>query len=1033
MTGVSQDAATAKMIKNIFKIKNIWLQDGLLVSRPVLLSMLFLAVLAFFMILDVSFIKEKQPIKIGILHSLAGNMAASEKSLVVAAWRYPPEPNPEMVVKKDTDEAFAPVYDQRKNLVKILLAVIVAGAFIAFYFARQIVMRIQNITQIADEIAEGDLSKRVDDSGTDEVGKLGNAFNRMARKLQLLYQTIEYRVEERTNELNAINEQLLQEIQEREKMENALKESEYRWKFAIEGSGDGLWDWNIAENTVFYSKRWKEMFGYTEEAIGAGRDEWEKRIHPDDKIEVMETLKEYLDDLTPLYLCEHRLICEDGSIKWVLDRGMIVSRSQNGKPLRMIGTHVNITDRKKNQIALERNQDQLNEAERLGHLGSWELDLLNNELRWSEEIYRIFELDPQQFKPSYEKFLSVIHPDDRDKVNQAYTQSLQDQQPYDIAHRLVFPDGRVKWVREHCVSYFDNAGKALRSVGAVQDITAQKIAEEGLRIAGVTFETHEAILITDANAKIIRVNRAFTEITGYTLEEVIGKNPRILRSGKHDKIFYQEMWQKILTSGAWTGEIWDRRKSGQIYPKWLTITAVKNDDNEITEFIAIFSDITARKDAENEIRNLAYYDPLTGLPNRRLFLDRFNLSLSASDRSRNYGAVVFLDMDKFKSLNDTMGHSYGDLLLIEVSRRIKYCLREMDTVARFGGDEFVALIEEMDQNAEAASQKASLIAEKIRAALSAPYHLNDFEHHSSPSIGVCMFQGSTEPAGDLLKRADMAMYQAKDSGRNAVRFFDPHMQQVVELHASLENDLRKSISEGQLNLYYQIQVDSKYHPVGAEALLRWKHPVRGFIPPGQFIPVAEESSLILELGEWVLENACRQLAVWSQNEKTRSLVLSVNVSAKQLRMDDFVEKVSSIIKYHQVEASRLKIEFTESVVMDNISDTIKKMRALKELNIRLSMDDFGTGYSSLSQLKQLPLDQLKIDQSFVRDIATDPGDAVMVQTIINMAQNFNLDIIAEGVETQEQLDFLREHGCLTYQGYFFGKPVPLEDFEKLLG
>jgi diguanylate cyclase (GGDEF)-like protein/PAS domain S-box-containing protein len=566
-----------------------------------------------------------------------------------------------------------------------------------------------------------------------------------------------------------------------------------------------------------------------------------------------------------------------------------------------------------------------------------------------------------------------------------------------------------------------------------RDISERKRAEEVMLVAAAAFETHDAIVITDAKSNIIRVNRAFTEITGYSPEDVLGKNPRIMNSGRQDRAFYADMWQHLLEQGSWAGEIWDRRKNGEVYPKWMTISAVKNTRGETTQYVAIFSDISARKQAEEEIRNLAFYDALTKLPNRRLLMDRFRLALSVSARSQHYGAVLFLDMDRFKVLNDTLGHNYGDMMLVEVANRIQSCVREMDTVARLGGDEFVVLLEELDEQAELASQKVALVAEKIRAALHAPYCLNDNQHHSSPSIGVCLYRGAEESVDDLLKYADMAMYQAKDSGRNAVRFFDPVMQNAVETRAALEADLRRAVPDRQLELYYQIQMDNEHRPLGAEALVRWIHPKRGMVSPAQFIPIAEESSLILELGGWVLDTACRQLASWANDDKTSGLTLAVNVSSQQFRQADFVETIASMLRAHAVQASRLKLELTESVVLDDVTDVAAKMHELKALGVRLSLDDFGTGYSSLSYLKNLPLDQIKIDQSFVRDITSDPNDAMLVITIIDMAQNFHLNVIAEGVETEAQLSFLKQHNCMAYQGYYFSRPVPIAELGKLIG
>ena len=558
-------------------------------------------------------------------------------------------------------------------------------------------------------------------------------------------------------------------------------------------------------------------------------------------------------------------------------------------------------------------------------------------------------------------------------------------------------------------------------------------AEEQLRLISVAFEMQEAIMITDANANILRVNRAFEKITGYSEHEVIGKNPSILSSGLHDHAFYAKLWSDLLNHGIWKGEMWDRGKNGEIYSKIATISAVKNDKNETVQYIAAFTDNTAHKKAENEIYRLAFYDALTGLPNRRLLLDRLSVALSASTRNQQYGALIFLDLDNFKTLNDTLGHYYGDMLLVEVAKRLKVTVREMDTVARLGGDEFVVLLEDLDADLQEASRKVAQIAEKLRVKIATPYQLNENTRHSSPSIGVCMFYRNQVSVDDLLKYADMAMYQAKNAGRNRVRFFDPHMQQVVETRALMEADLRSAITDKQLSLFYQVQLDQTMQPVGAEALLRWQHPTRGFVSPVDFIQIAEESSLILEIGDWVLETACRELARWSQHEKTRHLVLAINISAQQFMQTDFVEHVAEAVKAHQINPACLKLELTESVALGGLDVVVTKMLALKHgIGVTLSLDDFGTGYSSLSYLKKLPFNQIKIDRSFVRDMLTDTSDAMMVKNIIDMTHNFGMQVIAEGVETEQQLALLREYGCLSYQGYLFSKPLPVEEFEMLL-
>ena len=588
---------------------------------------------------------------------------------------------------------------------------------------------------------------------------------------------------------------------------------------------------------------------------------------------------------------------------------------------------------------------------------------------------------------------------------------------------------------------FDDAARSLLE-GMATDISyaltrfalldERSKTEDAMRIAAVTFETQEAILITDPDAVILRVNHAFQEITGYRAEEVIGKNPRILQSGKHDAAFYQAMWSDLKSTGKWSGEVWDRRKDGEIYPKLMTITAVSDDDGHVTHYVAVFRDISNRKKSEAEIHQLAFYDALTLLPNRRLLTDRLQQALAASARNGRYGALLFLDMDHFKTINDTQGHVMGDQLLIEVAHRLLACVRDGDSVARLGGDEFVVVLEGLSNDANEAAAQTELVAEKIRVELEQPYVLNDFECLSSASIGISLFFGHLESVEDLLMHADVSMYQAKSAGRNTVRFFDPAMQTALDQRASLESDLRYALEKQQFLLYFQIQVDSRQRVLGAELLLRWQHPERGLLAPLQFVPLCEETGLIVPIGLWVLKAACSQLKAWQQESATRDLALAVNVSARQFRQADFVVQVQHILVESGAKPDLLKLELTESTVLENVQDTINKMRELKLLGVRFSMDDFGTGYSSLQYLKRLPLDQIKIDQSFVRDIATDPNDAAIVQTIIAMSEVLGLNVIAEGVENEAQHLFLDQHGCHAFQGYLFGKPMPIDQFEGSL-
>jgi diguanylate cyclase (GGDEF)-like protein/PAS domain S-box-containing protein len=566
----------------------------------------------------------------------------------------------------------------------------------------------------------------------------------------------------------------------------------------------------------------------------------------------------------------------------------------------------------------------------------------------------------------------------------------------------------------------------------IRDITERKLAEINLRIAATAFESNESLMITDANGLILRVNQAFTKDTGYTMEEIVGKTPHLLQSGRHKDDFYRAMWETIDRAGTWQGEIWDRRKNGEVYPKWLNISAVKGGDGVVTHYVGAHIDITERKAAEEEIQHLAFYDPLTRLPNRRLLLDRLHQALAASARIGRAGALMLIDLDNFKALNDTLGHPIGDLLLQQVAQRLTSCVRDRDTVARLGGDEFILILEGLSEQSIGAAVQTKVIGEKILAALNQPYQLDTCEHHCTASIGVTLFNDKHQATSELIKRADIAMYQSKKEGRNTVRFFDPQMQANISARVSLEGELRKALEKHQFHLHYQIQVDNSGRPFGAEALIRWMHPERGPVSPAQFIPLAEETGLILPIGQWVLETACAQIKAWQQEPHTRELVLAVNVSARQFRQANFATQVRAILKRHAINPLLLKLELTEGMLLDKIEDTIATMNALTEIGIKFSLDDFGTGYSSLQYLKRLPLDQLKIDQSFVRDIATDGSDMAIVRTIVAMAHSLTMEVIAEGVETEGQRQLLHESGCSNYQGYLFGRPVPIEQFDAVL-
>jgi len=569
-----------------------------------------------------------------------------------------------------------------------------------------------------------------------------------------------------------------------------------------------------------------------------------------------------------------------------------------------------------------------------------------------------------------------------------------------------------------------------RAMRFASKMTAElRESEAELRIAAVAFDSLEGMMVTDADGTILRVNTAFTQCTGYSAEEVVGRNPRLLGSGRHDAAFFREMWETIHRVGGWQGEIWDRRKNGEIYPKWLTITAVTAQDGRVTHYVGTHIDITERKLAEEQIKELAFFDALTHLPNRTLLRDRLKQVIAVSAQNHSHGALLFVDLDNFKTLNDTLGHDKGDLMLSQVAYRLLSAVREGDTVARMGGDEFVIVLGGLSRNRQEAASETESAAEKVLAALSRTYHLEGAEFRTTASIGATLFTGHETSIDELLKQSDLAMYKSKEGGRNAICFFDPAMQTVVMERAALEAALRRAIEGDELLVHYQAQVVNGNRVTGAEALARWQHPEQGLVPPAEFIPLAEETGLILPLGARVLEMACHQLAEWAARPERAHLSIAVNVSAQQLREVNFVSNVLDVLSRTGADPHRLKLELTESVLVDDIEDTIRKMTLLRAKGVVFSLDDFGVGYSSLSYLKRLPLGQLKIDRSFVRDVLDDPNDAVIARAIVTLAQSLGLGVIAEGVETEAQRRFLADAGCHAYQGYLFCRPLPVDGFE----
>ena len=822
------------------------------------------------------------------------------------------------------------------------------------------------------------------------------------------------------------------DITERKQAELAVRESHQQMHSLLNSMAEGAYGVDTEGNCTFVNRSFLQILGYDnqEELIGKHIHELIHHSHPDGTLYPASECRMYAS------YRQNEETHVTNEVFWRKD-GMAISVEYWAQPILQegvvtgaIATFVDITQRINTEIALRESEQRLRSIIETEPECIKVVDARGRLVEMNAAGLAMLEADSLA-QAQQHTLLDYVESDDRAAFIALHHQVLNGEGGV-LVFRIKGLKGTSRCLETHATPMRDASGKITSLLGVTRDVTESKKAEQQLRIAATAFESHEGMVITDANGDILKVNHAFTAITGYTAEEVIGKNPHQLNSGRHDAAFYTAMWQSINTQGSWEGEIWNRRKNGEIYPEHLTITAVRDADGRLTNYVANLTDITQSKAAAEKIEQLAFYDPLTNLPNRRLLLDRIRQALASSARSSRQGALLFIDLDNFKTLNDTLGHDIGDLLLQRVAERLAACVREDDTVARLGGDEFVIMLEDLNNQAFEAAAQVEAVGEKILTSLNQPYQLGKHEYLSTPSIGVTLFNGHEQEIEELLKQADIAMYQAKKAGRNNLRFFNPEMQASINKRAVLESQLRNALDKGQLQLYYQIQVNNSGSILGAEALIRWVHPERGMVSPAQFIPMAEESGLILPIGQWVLETACAQLAAWQQNRLTQKLSLSVNVSAKQFHKEHFSAQVQAAIQGFAIDPGLLRLELTESSVLHDVEDTIATMNTLKDLGVRFSLDDFGTGYSSLQYLKRLPIYQIKIDQSFVRDIVSDTNDEAIVRTIIAMAQSLDLEYIAEGVETEAQKQILLRNGCTHYQGYLFGRPVPIEEFESIL-
>ncbi|ABK44950.1 diguanylate cyclase/phosphodiesterase with PAS/PAC sensor(s) [Magnetococcus marinus MC-1] len=646
----------------------------------------------------------------------------------------------------------------------------------------------------------------------------------------------------------------------------------------------------------------------------------------------------------------------------------------------------------------------------------------------SAQMHQVAGLSMQQCQEGGVSLKSLVVPEDWPHVQEALEWSIKTHVPYEMQYRINHPQRGEMWVSDRGRIIKDHQGQPCWFDGALLNIHEARETEQQLLLAKQVVQTaSEAIVITNHKNQIMDVNPAYERITGFMRHEVLGRNPKITQSGRHDASFYATMWKHLVGEGHWSGEIWDRRRNGEIFPKWLAISAIRNRQGVISHFVGVFNDISRQKSTEQQLERLVFYDPLTQLPNRVLFRDRLIHEVGVAERSNKLMSLLLVDLDRFKIINDTLGHGVGDELLLQVSKRLIASVRKSDTVARLGGDEFAIILPGMER-----AEDAAHVAETIINQLQVPFSIEENELFVGASIGIAVHGQDGDDYDSLTMNADAAMFKAKESGKGTYKFFTPDMNIQNAKRLVMEAELRRAVDNQELMLHYQPKVDAESRQiVGMEALVRWVHPTRGVIPPGEFIPLAEETGLIVPLGELVLTRACAQVKQW-WDMGLPQVQVAVNLSPRQFQEPNLIEKVSEILRKTGFPATGLELEITESIAMHDVDNTIETVKKLKDLGVRISIDDFGTGYSSLSYLKKFPLHALKIDQSFVRDLGGDDDGASIISSIISMAKAMALGVVAEGVETAQQMEFLRGQECQQVQGFFLSKPLPPSDFLALL-